>query len=236
MAMSTQPTLQEIVAWAREITSFAVTVGANDERRAELTVFDTHPATLDAEGSTLNVTCALGLAAELQNVLGIPQLEQAALAAAKSAATPTLAETKQIDGNQWVSFRVPLHLDGLTRNELAAAIWGVWKAQELLALQLNGFKELEAISSELESIEAEEEESPPQEAPPPATEPSPAPPPETPASPPEAAPAPAPQPAAVSETPPTPTPAPRFCPSCGKEAKPGQRFCIGCGTSLEAQG
>jgi hypothetical protein len=213
--MSMQPTLQDIVGWVREIDAFAVTVGASDERRAQLTVFGTYPVTLDAEGSTLNVTCALGLAAEIQNVLAMPQLEQAALGVARLAAMPTLAETKETDGKQWVSFRVPLHLDGLTRNELAIAVWGVSKAQELLALQLNGFKELEAISSELEASEVKEEAPPPREAPPPAVEPEPAPPPPpTPAAPPAA-------------------PAGRFCPNCGKQAKPQQRFCIGCGAPLE---
>jgi len=204
--MSMQPSTQDIGQWLREITAFAVSVGASDEKRTSLTAFGTYSVTLEAEDGRLNVTCGRELPAEVQNVLDMSRLAQAASNGARSAAMPTLAETSQAVGKQWVTFRAPLHLEGLTRNELAAAIWEVCKAQEFLAVQLNAYKELEAMSARMTALEVEAE-APPAE---------PAPPPPTPTPPPAAA-----APAAV------------FCPNCGRQAKPQQRFCTGCGAPLE---
>jgi len=209
--MSTSPTMQDLADWLREITAFPLVVRASDERRADLTVFETYAVTLETEDGKLNVICDRELPSELQNAVDMSQIEQTVLGVARVAAMPTIAEARQAGGKQSVSFRVPLHMDGLTRNEVAAAIWGVCKAQELLALQLSAFKEIETMSAEMEALAAEEE-APPAEAAAPAAEPSPPP------------------------TPPSPTPpapAGRFCPSCGGQAKPEHRFCIACGSPLE---
>lgn len=234
--MSTSPTMKDLADWLREITAFPLAVRASDERRAELTALETYAVTLETEDGKLNVICDRELPPELQNAVDMSQIEQTVLGAARLAAMPTIAEARQTGGKQSVSFRVPLHLDGLTRNELAAAIWGVCKAHEFLALQLNAFKEIETMSAEMETLAAEEEappaeaagpapaaEAPPAEAAAPALEPTPAPPPPP-------APAPAPPPPAPAAP---AAPAGRFCPSCGKEARPEHRFCVGCGTPLE---
>jgi hypothetical protein len=224
--------MQDIREWLREITAFTVAVGASDEKRTELTVSESYPVTLEAADRTLSVTSERELPPEVQGVVDMSQLKEAAFGQARAAAMPTLSETKEVGGKQWASFRIPLHLDGLTRNELATAIWEVWKAQEMLVSQIEGFKELETLSAELEGLEAEAEpplpEAPPAEVAPPtapaaAAEPQPAPPPAP--APPEAVPA--------EAAPPPPTsPAGRFCPKCGKQAKPEQRFCIGCGAPV----
>jgi hypothetical protein len=212
-AMSMRPTLEDITTWLTDIDAFALVVGVSDEKRAEITVSEAYPMTLEAADATLAVTCDRELPPEVQGVVDMAQLKQAAFGQARSAAMPTLSETKEVGGKQWASFRIPLHLDGLTRNELASAIWEVWKAQEMLVSQIEGFKEFEALSAELESLEAEAEtppEAPPAEAAPPTA------------------------PAAAAE--PQPAPTGRFCSKCGKQAKPDQRFCIGCGASMEGQG
>lgn len=209
--MSKSPTMQDLADWLREITAFPLAVRASDERRAELTALETYAVTLETEDGRLNVICDRELPSELQNAVAMSQLEQTVLGAARLAAMPTIAEARQVGGKQSVSFRASLHLDGLTRNELAAAIWGVCKAHEFLAMQLNAFKEIETMSAEMETLAAEEE-APSAEAAAPAAEPSPAPPPPSP-------------------TP--PAPAGRFCPSCGRQVKPEHRFCIACGSPLE---
>lgn len=221
--MNNRPTMKEMSEWLREITAFGVTVVTSDEKRTELTVSDAYAVVLEDADGMLNVTCEGELPPEIQGVVEMAHLEQAAMGQARSAATPALCEAKDVGGKQWVGFRFPLHLDGLTRNELTTAIWGAWKAQELLAMEILAFKQFDALSSKLAMPEAGMET--PQEA---AARPPDAPPSTEPATP---EPAPAPTPEAAP-----PSPARRFCSSCGRETKPGQRFCIGCGTPLEGQG
>jgi hypothetical protein len=218
--MSELPSMQDISEWLKGISAFPIAVGASDEKHIQLTVFESCSATLAAADTTLTLTSDRELPPEVQGVVDMAQLEAAAKGQARSAAMPTLSEAREVRGKQWASFRIPLCLDGLTRNELANAIWEVSKAQELLAFQINGLKELEALSTELASLEAEAETATEAEASAKET----------------AAPTPEPAPAPPPGGPPPPTPARRFCSSCGREAKPGQRFCIGCGTSLEEQG
>lgn len=207
--MTGNPIMRDLGQWLGQITAFPVVVKSSADRRAELTVADEYPVIIEETEGTLNVTCARELPADLQGIMEMSHLEQAALGQARASATPVVSKTEEIGGKQRVSFRFPLRLDGLTDNELTAAIWGAWKAQELLAIQLSTFKELEAVSGRMEALAAGEQ------APSPAVEPGPAP-----------------------SQPPTaeavPTPAGRFCPSCGKQAKPEHRFCIGCGGPLEA--
>ncbi len=229
--------MENIGEWLREITAFALAVGASDEKHTEITVLEIYPMTLEVADGTLAVTCDRELPPEVQGVVDMAQLKQAVFGQARSAAMPALHEAREVSGRQWVRFQIPLYLDGLTRNELATAIWEVWKAQELLALQINGFKELSSLASEMEALEVGEEA--PSEAVPAPSETAPPPEPEAPrepeaAQPPEAAPAPeppsAPEPARTEAV-----PAGRFCTKCGEQAKPDQRFCIGCGSPLEGQ-
>jgi len=203
--MADNPTMQTITQWLASLDAFRLAVGATSENRTELTVFDIYPVTVEARDGRLDVVCDRELPAEVLNAVDMSQLEKGVFSQARSAAMPALGEARQVGGNQWVTFRVPLYLEGLTRNELAMAIWAVWKAQELLALDIFAFKQLEALTSEVGTPPAEE-------APSPAAEPTPAP---------------VPQPAAPAAA------ASRFCPSCGRQAKAQQRFCTGCGASLE---
>jgi hypothetical protein len=166
--------MKEIGEWLKEITAFPIAVGASDEKRIELTAFGAYPVAIEEVDGTVNVTCERELPEQVQGAIDMAELEQAAIGQARSAAIPALPNSKEIGGKQWVGFRLPLHLDGLTRNELATAIWGAWKAQELLALEILAYKELGSLSSKLDAPPEETQAAseglavPPEPTPPPA--------------------------------------------------------------------
>jgi hypothetical protein len=150
--------MQEIAGWLGQVRVPAVSVGAIGERRIDLTVGGTLEMTVEAAGNALTVSSDCELPGEIQGVLDMPRLEEVAGSAARSSALPMSAAARQTGAGQQVAFAVPLFPDGLTRNELASAVWGVWNAHDLLVRQIMGYKQIEAISAEMKALQEEEAE------------------------------------------------------------------------------
>ncbi len=228
--MEAYPTMQEIAGWLGQVRVPAVSVGAIGERRIDLTVGGTLEMTVEAAGNALTVSSDCELPGEIQGVLEKTRLEEAASSAARSSALPMSAVARQAGAGQQVAFAVPLFLDGLTRNELASAVWGVWNAHDLLVRQIMGYKQIEAISAEMKALQEEEAE--PVEA---AAGPPDAPAPVvaegtllavTPPDPDAEAAVVAEQPEAGSGV---------FCRNCGQQMRSDARFCRSCGANLKGE-
>jgi hypothetical protein len=219
-------TIEEIAAWVAEIETPTIAIGMRDGDRIELTANDSYPVVIEAANERLSVISERELPPEVQGVAEFAHLQQAVLGQARAAALPTVGETRIVNDRQWASFRVPLNLQRITPNELAAAVWAVWKAQELLAVELHTYKQLTELAARLDA------ERPPEVGIPEGilTELTP----KVPSAPQAAGPPAAPSPAPSPPPPPAPIAGGVFCAECGRQARPGARFCNGCGAPLEA--
>ena len=228
--MEAYPTMQEIAGWLGQVRVPAVSVGAIGERRIDLTVGGTLEMTVEAAGNALTVSSDCELPGEIQGVLDMPRLEDVAGSAARSSALPMSAAARQTGAGQQVAFAVPLFLDGLTRNELASAVWGVWNVHDLLVRQIMGYKQIEAISAEMKALQEEEAE--PIEAaagPPETTAPV-----EHVVAPPAAEPSqPQAETAVVAEQ--SDASSDVFCRNCGQQMRSDARFCRSCGANLKGE-
>jgi hypothetical protein len=228
--MEAYPTMQEIAGWLGQVRVPAVSVGAIGERRIDLTVGGTLEMTVEAAGDSLTVSSDCELPGEIQGVLDMPRLEEVAGSAARSSALPMSAAAREAGAGQRVAFAVPLFLDGLTRNELASAVWGVWNVHDLLVRQIMGYKQIEAISAEMKALQEKEAE--PVEAAAEAVQAE------------EAVPVVA-EETLLTVAPPDPdaeaavvaeqsdATSDVFCRNCGQKMRPAARFCKACGANLE---
>ncbi len=221
--------MQEIAGWLGQVRVPAVSVGAIGETRIDLTVGGTLEMTVEAVGNALTVSSDCELPGEIQGALDMTRLEEVAGSAARSSALPMNAAAREAGAGQQVAFAVPLFLDGLTRNELASAVWGVWNVHDRLVRQIMGYKQIEAISAEMKALQEEEAEPVEAAGPPettstrrtrcraPAVEPS----------------QPQAETAVVAE--PSDGSSDVICSNCGQLMPSDARFCRSCGANLKGE-
>ncbi|MDI6858701.1 MAG: zinc-ribbon domain-containing protein [Dehalococcoidia bacterium] len=201
-------TIQEIAGWLGQVRVPAVSVGVIGERSVNFTVGGALEMTVEAAGDTLSVSGERALPDEAQAALASVRLEDVVASIARAAAVPMTASTQQSGAKQRVAFTAPLFADGLTRNELASAVWCVWNAHDLLVRQIESYRQIEAISAEMQALREQEAEAP-------------------------AAADVGPEALAGADVAGAPDAVTLFCPRCGNRVRPGARFCNKCGGALE---
>lgn len=206
--------MQEIAGWLGQVRVPAVSVGVIGERSVNFTVGGALEMTVEAAGNTLSVSGERTLPDEAQAALGSVRLEEVAESVARAAAVPMTASMRQSGATQGVAFTAPLFADGLTRNELASAVWSVWNAHALLVRQIESYRQIEAISAEMRTLREQEAEGAAEAEAPAAADVGP-------------------EALAGADVAGAPDAVTLFCPRCGNRVRPGARFCNKCGGALE---
>jgi len=205
-------TMREIARWLGQMRVPPVSVGVMGESSLNLTVDGALEMTVAAAGNTLSVSGERALPDGSKAALASVRLEEVATSVARAAAVPMTASTLQSGATQRVVFTAPLFADGLTPNELASAVWCVWNAHDLLLRQIESYRQIEAISAEMQTLREQEAEPAESETPAPRDT--------------------APEASAGGEAVDAPDAAVLFCPQCGNQVRPGARFCNKCGGAL----